>query len=156
MNFQKIESASLSNGEGWRVVLWVSGCSHHCPGCHNQCTWDPNSGKLFDEKAKEKLFEWLSKPYIKGLTLSGGDPLYQGNRKEITELCKEVKNIFPEKDIWLYTGYKFEEIKDLETISYIDVVVDGEYIEKLRDITLPFRGSSNQKIIRTKKKTSGL
>lgn len=148
MNFQKIESASLSNGEGWRVVLWVSGCSHHCPGCHNKCTWNPNSGRIFDEEAKKKLLEWLSKPYIKGLTLSGGDPLFETNREVLTQLCKEIKTIFPEKDIWLYTGYKFDEIKDLKILKYVDTVVDGRFVQELRDVSLPFRGSSNQNIIK--------
>lgn len=147
MNFHKIESASLSNGKGWRVVLWLSGCDHHCPGCHNPETWNPNSGRKFDEEAKQKLFEWLSKPYIKGLTLSGGDPLYIGNIFEVTELCKEIKQKMPDKDIWIYTGYKYNEVKYLPVMKYADYLVDGEYKREERDITLAFRGSRNQNII---------
>lgn len=147
MNYHKIESASLSNGLGWRVVLWLSGCSHHCPGCHNPETWDPDSGRKFDDKAKTKLLELLSKPYIKGLTLSGGDPLYIGNVQEVTELCREIKELMPDKDIWIYTGYKYDEVKFLPVMKYADYLVDGEYKKEERDLTLAFRGSRNQNII---------
>lgn len=152
LNYHKIDKCSISNGIGIRTVLWVSGCSHNCPGCHNPQTHDPNNGKLFDEKAKEELFDNLSKPYIDGATFSGGDPLYYTNAQTIIQLSKEIKEKFPNKTIWLYTGYDFENLilsndwrEDI--FDYIDVMVDGGYVEKLRDITLPFRGSSNQRII---------
>ena len=148
MNYHRIESTNLSNGLGWRVVLWVSGCSHHCEGCHNPETWDPNSGKKFTMKEMRKLIEFLEKPYIKGLTISGGDPLMFENRKDVLEIVKTVKTVFPQKDIWLYTGYDYLEVKDLEIMKYVDYVVDGKFILKQRDITLPFRGSANQKIIK--------
>ena len=147
MNYHKIEACNLANGTGWRVILWLSGCSHHCPGCHNPETWDENSGAKFDIKAKDLLFDLLNKDYIKGITFTGGDPLHKNNRKEVVELCKQIKEKFQNKDIWLYTGYTFEEIKTPEILKDIDVLVDGPYMQEKRDITIPFRGSTNQRII---------
>ncbi len=147
MNYLKIESSSLSNGLGWRVVLWVSGCSHHCPNCQNPETWDSQAGKKFTAQEKQLIIKLLKPDYIKGLTLSGGDPLFETNRDAVLKLVKEIKEVYPKKDIWLYTGYNFEQIKDLELMKYIDVLIDGKYIDQKRDITLPFRGSVNQKII---------
>ena len=169
MNYHKIEKTSVANGPGVRVVLWVSGCSLHCKGCHNPQTWDFNSGQFFDEAAKQELFDALSKPYIQGITFSGGHPLEPQNSKEVLSLIKEIKDKFPAKDIWLYTGYTFEEICERycnqafynlyknakepnvwSNIQYVDVLVDGPYIESQRDITLPFRGSKNQRLIDVK------
>lgn len=150
MNYCGLTKCNIADGEGLRVVLWVSGCSHHCKGCQNSETWDPKYGKLFDEDVKEEIFKELSNDYIDGLTLSGGDPLYINNRQELTELCKQVKNKFPNKTIWCWTGYLYEEIKDLEILNYIDVLIDGPYIQELRDITLDWRGSSNQRVIKLK------
>lgn len=150
MNYHKIEKTSIANGTGIRVVLWVSGCSLHCRGCHNPETWNVNSGKLFDEEAKQELFEALDKPYIQGITFSGGHPLEPENVEEVTNLAREIKEKFPTKDIWLYTGYTLEEIyyKEIGRILlYIDVLVDGEYIEGQRDLTLKWRGSRNQRVI---------
>jgi anaerobic ribonucleoside-triphosphate reductase activating protein len=147
MNYHKIEKTSIANGDGIRVVLWVSGCSLHCKGCHNPETWSINSGKLFDNIAKQELFEALDKPYIQGITFSGGHPLENENITEIYNLCREIKEKFPTKDIWLYTGYKFEDIDSYLIIKYIDVIVDGKYIEEQRDITLKHRGSRNQRVI---------
>lgn len=150
MNYLNILDCDIADGEGIRVTLFVSGCSHHCKGCQNPESWSPKAGKPFNEEAKEKLFNLLSRDYVDGLTLSGGDPLYINNRDCITQLCKEFKEKFPNKTIWLYTGYTYEEIKDLDLIKYIDVIVDGEFQIDKRDITLEFRGSSNQNIIRRK------
>lgn len=166
MNYHKIEKTSVANGTGIRVVLWVSGCSLHCKGCHNPETWSLCSGKLFDEEAKRELFEALDKPYIQGITFSGGHPLEPENAEEVLRLCKEIKERFPTKDIWLYTGYTFEEICEQycnyaiwnlfrnsnepniwSNIQYIDVLVDGKFIEEEKDITLLFRGSKNQRLI---------
>lgn len=147
MNYHKIEKTSIANGEGIRIVLWVSGCSLHCKGCHNPETWNPNSGKPFDKLAKKELFELLDKPYIQGITFSGGHPLENENIEFISQLCKEIKEKFPAKDIWLYTGWLFENIKSYPIMKYIDVLVDGQYIEEQRDITLKFAGSKNQRII---------
>lgn len=150
MNYHNISKEDMLNGEGIRSVLWVSGCSHHCPGCQNPQTWNKKSGIEFDQAAFDELIESLKPDYISGLTLSGGDPLYPGNRETILEIVKAVKKIYPHKTIWLYTGYIYEDIADLEIIKYIDVVVDGPYLETCRDINLAWRGSSNQRVINVK------
>lgn len=150
MNYIKIDKSSINNGLGWRAVLWVSGCSLRCKSCHNPQTWDCNAGQLFDEKAKQFLFEQLGKPYIKGISISGGHPLDPHNFEDVLTLVKEIKSKFPTKDIWLYTGYLYEELYYREIsriLLYIDVLVDGPYIEEQRDITLAFRGSRNQRLI---------
>lgn len=147
MRYHNITKDDMLNGDGLRVVLWVSGCSHCCKECQNPITWDPNGGLLFDEAAREELFEQLGKSYISGVTLSGGDPLYPGNRMEITALTKEIKKKFPEKTIWMYTGYEWETVKQYEVMNYVDVLVDGEYVKEQRDTQLHWRGSSNQRVI---------
>lgn len=147
MNYHNITKDDMLNGDGLRVVLWVSGCNHHCFNCQNPQTWDENSGIPFDNNAEKELFEALNKPYISGVTFSGGDALYPNNRSEITRLAKRIKAELPNKTIWLYTGYKYEEVKDLEIMQYIDILVDGEFIQELADPKLHWRGSSNQKII---------
>lgn len=148
MKYHNITHDDMLNGEGLRVVLWVSGCSHGCKECHNKITWDANTGLEFDEKAKKEIYTSLDKNYIKGITFSGGDPLYKSNIKEVTSLCKEIKEKYKnQKDIWLYTGYVFEEVKNLEIINYIDVLVDGKYEKDLGDNKLKWVGSSNQRVI---------
>ena len=151
MNYHKIEKTSVANGTGIRVVLWVSGCSLHCKGCHNPETWNVHSGKPFDDKAKQELFDALDKPYIQGITFSGGHPLENENITEVYKLCKEIKEKFPTKDIWLYTGWSFEDIHSYLIMKYIDVLVDGSYIEEQRDLTIKWRGSRNQRVIDVKK-----
>ena len=150
MRYLKIENVDIGNGLDVGSVLWVSGCSHHCPQCHNPQTWDKNAGKEFTEEVLDNLLEKLKRPYIKRLTLSGGDPLFLGNRDEITNIVRKVKKNFPNIKIWCYTGYLWEEVKDLPCMDFIDVLVDGEFKVELRDITLPFCGSSNQRIINVK------
>jgi anaerobic ribonucleoside-triphosphate reductase activating protein len=170
MNYLKIEHEDVCNGIGLRVVLWLSGCSHHCYNCQNPQTWNPDSGIQFDESAKQEIFTELSKDYISGITFSGGDPLYEYNLDEVLKLVQEIRISFPEKTIWLYTGFCWNDImcsfaglqadyvvldkKDIEAwekrreiISNVDVLVDGEYIDEQRDITLKWRGSSNQRVI---------
>lgn len=154
MKYHDITHDDMKNGDGLRVVLWVSGCSHNCKNCHNPITHDPNSGLDFDDKAKVEIFDQLGKDYISGLTLSGGDPLYPDNRETVTALIKEVKEKFPQKNIWLYTGYTWEEIKDLPLIPYIDILVDGKYIENKSDRNIKWRGSKNQKVIDVQKTLS--
>jgi anaerobic ribonucleoside-triphosphate reductase activating protein len=150
MNYHNITKCDILNGEGVRVVLWLAGCSHHCKGCQNPITWDKNGGLLFDEKAKEELFEALGDDDIDGITFSGGDPLFCDNREEVGKLIEEIATKFPQKNIWLYTGYLWEEIKDLPFIKYVDVIVDGEFqIDKL-DNSLLWKGSSNQRVIDVK------
>lgn len=151
MNYHNITTEDMLNGDGLRTVLWVAGCSHHCPFCQNPETHDPHSGIPFDNDAYKELIEDLSKPWISGLTLSGGDPLYEGNRETITALVKDIKEQFPKKTIWCYTGFTYEDIKWLEIMEYIDVLVDGKYIEALKNVKLYWRGSSNQRVIDVKK-----
>jgi anaerobic ribonucleoside-triphosphate reductase activating protein len=149
MNYISVTYPDVNNGEGCRVTLWVAGCTHHCKGCHNPQSWNFNSGKLFTDEVKKELFNVLGNSYIKGLTLSGGDPL--DSFDDVFELVKEIKEIFKDKDIWLFSGYSLEEIKNSEKsviLEYIDVLVDGEFKEELKDLTLAFRGSSNQRILK--------
>ena len=151
MNYEKIDKCSVSNGLGVRTVLWISGCNIHCKNCHNQSTWDFNSGIPFTDDTMQEILYDLSKPYIKGLTLSGGHPLDPHNALKVLEIVKRVKMVFPNKDIWIYSGYVWEDIIKDETLreilKYTDVLVDGAYVDELRDISLAFRGSSNQRII---------
>lgn len=148
MNYHNITHDDMLNGDGLRVVLWVAGCTHHCKNCQNPETWDINGGIPFDKEAKEEIFDELKKPYISGITFSGGDPLHPKHRKQVLELAKEIKEKFPTKTVWCYTGFLYEEVKDIENLKYIDVLVDGEFKEELKDVNLPWVGSSNQRIIR--------
>lgn len=150
MNYCGIYKSSIADGKGWRTVLFVSGCSHACPGCHNKESWNRNYGHKFNQETLNTLIKELSKSEIEGLTLSGGDPLMEYNRDKVEEICKTIKTILPEKTIWLYTGYEWDEIKKLNLLKYVDVVVDGKFILEQRDTTLAFRGSKNQKIINVK------
>ena len=177
INYHNITHDDLNNGDGLRVVLWLSGCSHHCYNCQNPQTWNPNSGIPFDESAKQEIFNELSKDYISGITFSGGDPLHENNLDEVLKLVKEIRISYPNKTIWLYTGFTWDSImnykstnkftekdvlfnfhikKDLEMIQrkniikLCDVLVDGEYIEEQRDLSLKFRGSKNQRVIDVK------
>lgn len=147
MRYHNITKDDMLNGEGLRIVLWVSGCSHACTGCQNFQTWDEKSGILFDESAEEELFSLVKLDYISGLTLSGGDPLFPPNQKPLLSLVKKFKKLFPHKTVWLYTGSLFEEISHLPLIQFIDILVDGKYIEAEKDPSLHWRGSSNQKIV---------
>lgn len=151
MNYEKIDKCSVSNGTGVRTVLWVSGCGLFCRNCHNSQTWDFNSGIPFTDDTMQELLYELDKPYIKGLTLSGGHPLDPLNAPEVLKIVKRVKVNQPSKDIWIYTGYTWEYVMQNETLKeimqYTNVLVDGEYVDELRDISLAFRGSGNQRII---------
>ncbi len=147
MRYHNITKDDMLNGDGLRVVLWVSGCTHCCKECHNPITWDPNSGILFDEAAKMEIFAELEKDYISGVTFSGGDPLHINNTFEITELAKEMKEKYPGKTIWLYTGFVWEEIQHLDIVKYIDILVDGEFELEKFDANLHWRGSANQRVI---------
>lgn len=151
MRYHNITKDDMLNGDGLRTVLWLSGCEHKCPGCQNPVTWDINDGLDFDDEAKKELFKYLSFPYISGITFSGGDPLHTKNREEVGALIAEIKQNFPGKTIWLYTGYTFEEIKNLSFIKQIDVLVDGRFELNLKDTTLRWKGSSNQRVIDVKK-----
>ncbi len=147
MRYHNITKDDMLNGDGLRVVLWVAGCMHCCEGCQNPVTWDPEGGLPFDAAAKEELFDQLRKDYISGITFSGGDPLYPTNRLEIGELAKEIRETFPDKTIWMYTGSLWEEVCALPLMKNVDVLVDGEFeIDKL-DTQLHWKGSSNQRVI---------
>lgn len=141
----------MLNGDGLRVVLWVSGCTHQCPECQNPITWDLAGGLPFDEEAENELFDALKPAYVSGITFSGGDPLHPFNQGEITRLAKKFKELEPEKTAWLYTGFSWENIKDLDVMKYIDVLVDGEFMADLKDNNLHWIGSANQRVIDVQK-----
>ena len=170
MNYLQITHEDVCNGDGLRVVLWLSGCSHHCYNCQNPQTWNPDSGIQFDESAKQEIFNELSKDYISGITFSGGDPLHENNLDDVLKLVKQIRISFPEKSIWLYTGYDFDLLNSKyneykytpfaantdewltrwEIISNVDVLVDGKYIDEQKDLTLKWKGSKNQHVINVK------
>lgn len=162
MNYHNVTHDDMNNGDGLRVVLWLSGCSHHCYQCQNPQTWNPNSGIPFDNEAKQEIFNELSKDYISGITLTGGDPIYKDNLIDVLSLLNQVRLSYPIKTIWLYTGYTLEQIlqpllintiptkeeeKRIDIVKMVDVLVDGPYIDAQRDITLKWRGSANQRVI---------
>ena len=158
MNFGEIKNCDIANGLGCRVSLFVSGCTHHCKGCFNAQTWDFNFGEKFTEKTENYILDLLKPSYIRGLSLLGGEPFEPENQKVLLPFLKKVKSLFPDKTVWCYSGYLFEEIvgekkarctTDIskEMLSLIDVLVDGRFIESQKDIRLKFRGSSNQRII---------
>ncbi len=154
MNYHDISKESMTNGDGIRAVLFVSGCTHHCPGCQNPVTWDAKSGLMFDDKAKAELFKELDKSYVAGVTFSGGDPLAPFNRDEVLTLIKEINEKYPDKTVWVYTGYLLEDLKESDPVftesllNHIDVLVEGPYIEAMRSIDTPWVGSYNQNVLR--------
>ena len=161
MNYADIKKIDVANGEGVRVSVFVSGCNHHCKGCFNQCAWDFNYGKKFTEKEEQQIIDYMNHDYISGLSLLGGEPLEPRNQEGLLPLVKKVKEKFPNKDIWCYTGFDFEKdvvekmAKNNETtrelLKYIDIIVDEKFEEDKKDLKLQFRGSSNQKIVDVKK-----
>lgn len=169
MNYHNITHDDMLNGSGLRVVLWCSGCEHHCHNCQNPQTWNINSGIPFDKQAKEELFSELSKDYISGLTLSGGDPLHENNLQTVLDLVNKISISFPQKTIWIYSGYTWKGVMNpvittdfnpdrdkiikmrQEIVKQCDVFVDGRYIDELRDVTLHWKGSSNQRVIDVQK-----
>ena len=155
MNYAKITKHDIANGRGVRVVLWVSGCSHHCTGCQNPDTWDDDYGSRFEASDLSDIITLLREDWISGLTLSGGDPLKPSNVDMCTIVAACAKSNVPNKDIWCWTGYTWDEIISREDCKYIlqciDVLVDGEFIQDKYDISLKWRGSSNQRVIDVKK-----
>lgn len=147
MNYIRIDKDNMLNGPGIRTVLWTAGCNHACPKCHNPETWSPCAGQIFDESAMNKILEELSHDYTSGLTLTGGDPLYPGNRKTVEEICETCKTLYPDKSIWCYTGYTYEQVSNERVMNFLDVLVDGEFKISLYSPNLNWRGSSNQRII---------
>ena len=161
MHFASIKNCDIANGEGVRTSLFVSGCRRHCPFCFNYQTWDFNFGKEYTQEVEDEIVESLSPSYVKGLSLLGGEPFEPENQLELVKLLRRVKKEFPNKTIWCYTGNVLErdllnksfyttEVT-LEMLSLIDVLVDGEFVQDLKNISLEFRGSSNQRIIDVKK-----
>ncbi|WP_373261877.1 anaerobic ribonucleoside-triphosphate reductase activating protein [Hungatella hathewayi] len=159
MNYHDIKKCNMLNGEGLRCVLFVSGCSHRCEGCHNPETWNPESGIPFDKKAWDEIVNELEKDYISGLTLSGGDPLNEANLDDILNIVKFSKMLFPDKTIWIYTGYTYNDLqkdsskngkKRKEILEYCDVLVDGKFEQNLMSEEYPFAGSTNQRVIKQK------
>lgn len=150
MRYHNITTDDMLNGDGLRTVLWVAGCMHRCQGCHNPVTWDAEGGLPFDEAAEEELYGKLSADHISGITFSGGDPLHPKNIDEVTRLAKKVRESFPEKTVWLYTGSLWEEISDLPVVRYVDVLVDGRFEKSLFDGKLHWKGSANQRVIDVK------
>lgn len=164
MNYHNITYPDQNNGDGLRIVLWVAGCEHHCVNCQNQQTWSPQSGIPFDKNAMNEILNELKKDYISGITFSGGDPLHPQNVQNVLKIVDEIRVSYPTKNIWLYTGYTWEQIMhpvitDInseqlnmlqmrkELVSKCDVLIDGRYVDELRDVSLHWRGSSNQRVI---------
>lgn len=161
MHYGKIIYYDVANGPGYRTVLFVSGCTHHCKNCFNPDTWDFRYGQLFTEETADKIMNSLNNSFVDGLTILGGEPMEPSNQKELVLLIAKIKDRFPDKTIWVYSGYTWEELNDPESrchtpdtqtiLHSIDVLVDGEYIDHLRDPGLQFKGSSNQRLIDTQK-----
>ncbi len=173
-NYHDISKDDMNNGEGLRVVLWLAGCNHRCPGCHNPETWDPASGIPFTDETYAELFEALSKDWIEGITFSGGDPLFPSNREAVANIIGKIKKLYPEKTIWLYTGYTlkkdykgwffrdecpwlpYHETFAINWIEDLDVIVDGPFDRNVRAINVQEKndpywcGSSNQRVIDVK------
>lgn len=151
MRYHNITKDDMLNGVGLRVVLWVAGCSHCCKECHNPITWDPNGGLEFDQAAKQEIFEELKKDYVHGITFSGGDPLHINNAYDVAELAKEIREQFPNKSIWLYTGGIWDDVKHMRVIPYLDVLCDGEFEVDKKDENTHWVGSTNQRVIDVQK-----
>lgn len=156
MNYASIKNCDIANGSGVRISLFVSGCTHHCKNCFNQEAWDFQYGEVFTEQTEEEILSLLSPSYIKGLSLLGGEPMEPANQEGLLPLLRKVKQTYPEKDIWCYSGYTLDYILEhmaeelpytKELLSYIDVLVDGKFVEELKNPSLQFRGSSNQRLI---------
>lgn len=157
MNYATIKKIDVANGPGIRVSLFVSGCTHHCKGCFNPETWNFNYGSPFTEEVEQQIFDYLKPDYIKGLSLLGGEPFEPENQKVLLPFLRRMKELYPDKTVWCYSGYDFE--KDMltgslgpweitkEMLSYIDILVDGEFVIEKKNPNLRFRGSENQRVI---------
>lgn len=161
MNYGNIKECDIADGPGVRVSLFVSGCRHHCKGCFNEATWDFSYGQLYTKETEDEIIRLLAPDYIQGLTLLGGEPFEPENQRELVKLLRRVRAVYPKKDIWSYSGYlldvdmvkggrAYTEVTE-EMLSYVNVLVDGPFIEAKKDITLKFRGSSNQRVIKLEK-----
>lgn len=159
MNYATIKPIDIANGTGCRVSLFVSGCPHHCKGCFNEVTWSYEYGEPFTKEIEDKIINLLKPDYISGLSLLGGEPATIPHILDLRNLIKRAKKLYPEKDIWMYSGYLYEDIVKMakscpqyfDVVKDIDILIDGRFVEELKNITLKFRGSSNQRIIELKK-----
>ena len=151
MRYNKIRKMDISNGPGIRVSIFMQGCSFHCKDCFNSETWDFKAGKEFNDDVINKVLDLASLPHIVGLSILGGEPMHPNNREGTIKLAKAFKKRYPDKDIWVWSGYLFDELKDIEGLSYIDTLVDGRFVLEQANPTLKFRGSSNQRVIDVKK-----
>ncbi len=147
MRYHNITKDDMVNGDGLRVVLWVAGCTHCCKECQNPITWDICGGIPFDDEAKQEIFTELDKCYVSGITFSGGDPLHPQNREWVTKLSQEIKEKYPNKTQWLYTGFTWDKVCDLEIMKTLDVVIDGKFEIEHKDEKIKWRGSPNQNVI---------
>lgn len=158
MKYHNITKDDMNNGDGLRVVLWVSGCDHQCKGCQNPMTWNANDGIEFGLSDLDEIFRELNKDHVDGITLSGGDPMFCTNKSTVYAICKNIKTNFKDKTIWIYTGYMWEDILNdnlmMEIMQYVDVLVDGEFVEELKDANYPWAGSTNQRVIDVQKSLS--
>lgn len=160
MNYAEIKYNDIANGPGVRVSVFVSGCPHRCEGCFNEMTWDPDYGEAFTSEIEDQILKGMEPTFVSGITLLGGEPMTRENMNGLLPLLRKVKEQFPKKSIWCFTGYVFErDVRDMmlkewpeaaEFVSYIDVLVDGPYVAELHDWSLKFRGSSNQRLIQLK------
>ena len=154
MNYATIKNCDIANGPGVRVSLFVSGCTHHCPGCFNEVAWDFGYGEPFTQQTIDTILQMLRPNYIRGLTLLGGEPFEPENQPAVLELLRQVKKELPDKSIWAFSGYLFDKdmlagkIGDVsEYLSYLDVLVDGRFVQEKKNLSLRFRGSENQRLI---------
>ena len=151
MRYNLIRKMDIADGPGVRVSIFMQGCQFHCKNCFNPETWDFNGGKEFNDEVIEKVLQLCKKDHIKGLSILGGEPMNPINREGTTRLAKKFKENFPDKNLWMWTGFKYEDLKDEEVFKYVDVLVDGQYKDELHDPTLKWKGSANQRVIDIKK-----
>ena len=152
MRYNLIRKMDISNGPGVRVSIFMQGCGFHCPNCFNKETWDFNGGKEFTQDTINEVLDLCNQGYIKGLSILGGEPLHPRNIEGTTALAKAFKEKYPNKNLWIWSGFKFDEdLKGKDVLNYVDVLVDGQYKDELHDFTLKWRGSSNQRVIDVQK-----
>lgn len=148
MRYNLIRKMDIANGPGVRVSVFMQGCSFHCKNCFNSTTWDFEGGKEFNQETINEVLDLCKESYIKGLSILGGEPMHPKNIEGTTKLAKAFKEKYPDKNLWVWSGFKFDEdLKDKEVMKYVDVLVDGRYVDELHDFTLKWRGSSNQRVI---------
>ena len=161
MNYVTIYKADMINGRGVRVSLFVSGCSHRCPGCFNAKAWNEDYGKPYTQEVEDAIMNYLKAPYVRGITFLGGEPMEPSHQEYIDRLVRRIRSEQPTKDIWLYSGYTLEQLRSMDTpfvkniLANVDVLVDGRFVQALKDPDLAFKGSSNQRVIDMRKTGDG-